>query len=93
MFPDNLTRAETRARAELIGTHRYLIEIDLSGRGVDDPERLFRSDTTITFDATADGFVHVDLIADHVEAASLDGVDLDPASFADSRLPLTVSAG
>ncbi len=37
MFPDNLTRAETRARAELIRTHRYLIEIDLSGRHVEDP--------------------------------------------------------
>jgi aminopeptidase N len=37
MFPDNLTRSETRARAELIRTHRYAIEIDLSGRGVEDP--------------------------------------------------------
>ena len=88
MFPDNLTRAETRARAELIRTHAYAIEIDLSGQHVEDPERLFRSDTTITFDATADGDVHVDLIADHVESASLDGTDLDPATFADSRLPL-----
>jgi aminopeptidase N len=93
MFPDNLTRAETRARAELVRTHRYLIAIDLSGRGVEDPEKLFRSDTTITFDATADGDLHVDLIADHIEAASLDGVDLDPSSFADSRLPLHVSPG
>ena len=93
MFPDNLTRAETRARAELIRTHRYAIEIDLSGRGVEDPERLFRSDTTITFDATADGALHVDLIADHVQAVSLDGAELDPTSFADSRFPLTVSAG
>jgi aminopeptidase N len=93
MFPDNLTRAEARTRAELIRTHRYLIEIDLSGRGVEDPERLFRSDTTISFDATAAGDLHLDLIADHVEAVSLDGVDLDPASFADSRFPLTVTEG
>ncbi|GAA3693468.1 aminopeptidase N [Microlunatus aurantiacus] len=93
MFPDNLTRAETRARAELVGTHRYRIEVDLSGRAVEDPERLFRSDTTLTFDARAAGDLHVDLIADHVEAASLDGIDLDPATFADSRLPLTVTPG
>ncbi len=93
MFPDNLTRAETRARAELVGTHSYRIEVDLSGRAVEDPERLFRSDTTITFEARAAGDLHVDLIADHVEAASLDGVDLDPATFADSRLPLTVTPG
>jgi aminopeptidase N len=93
MFPDNLTRSETRARARLIGTHRYAVEIDLSGRGVADPERVFRSDTTIEFEATDSGTLHVDLIADHVEAASLDGVDLDPTTFADSRLPLTVSAG
>jgi aminopeptidase N len=93
MFPDNLTRAETRARAELIRTQAYAIEIDLSGQHVEDPERLFRSDTTITFDAEADGDVHVDLIADHVESASLDGIDLDPASFVDSRLPLRLAAG
>ena len=66
MFPDNLTRAETKARAELIRTHRYQVEIDLSGRGVEHPERQFRSDTTITFDAIADGELHDDLIADHV---------------------------
>ena len=93
MFPDNLTRTETRARAALVGTHTYEIEIDLSGRHVEDPERLFRSESIITFDAAADGDLHVDLIADHVEAASLDGVDLDPATFADSRLPLHVTAG
>ena len=93
MFPDNLTRAEARARAELIGTHRYAVEVDLSGRRVEDPDRLFRSDTTIEFEATADGALHLDLIADHVEAASLDGVELDPASFVGSRLPLRVGAG
>ena len=93
MFPDNLTRTETRARAELIRTHTYEIEIDLSGQHVTDPERLFRSDTTITFDAVEAGELHVDLIADHIEAAALDGIPLDPATFADSRLPLTVSAG
>ncbi len=93
MFPDNLTRAETRARAELIRTHAYAIEIDLSGRHVEDPERLFRSDTTITFDAATDGDVHVDLIADRVESARLDGTDLDPGTFADSRLPLRLTAG
>ncbi|HEU5486330.1 MAG TPA: aminopeptidase N, partial [Microlunatus sp.] len=32
-------------------------------------------------------------IADRVEAATLDGIDLDPASFADSRLPLQLTAG
>ena len=90
MFPDNLTRAETRARAELIRTHAYAIEIDLSGRHVEDPERLFRSDTTITFDATADGDVHVDLIADRVESASLDGTDLDPGDV--RRLPAPAAA-
>ncbi|MDN5763256.1 MAG: aminopeptidase N, partial [Microlunatus sp.] len=93
MFPDNLTRTETRLRAELIGTHTYTLEIDLSGRGVADPEQLFRTDTTIDFDAGSDGEVHLDLIADHVEVASLDGVDLDPDTFANSRLPLPVSAG
>ena len=34
MFPDNLTRAEARARAALIATETYAVHVDLSGREV-----------------------------------------------------------
>ena len=33
MYPDNLTRAETRARAELIETSAYRVDIDLTAGG------------------------------------------------------------
>lgn len=92
MFPDNLTRTEAQARAALIQTHAYAVEVDL--RGVDgENESAFRSQSMIDFTARAGGDLHLDLIADRLLSASLDGTELDPGSFAGSRLPLRVSAG
>ena len=93
MFPDNLTRAETRHRAGLIETHRYDVEIDLSGQTVADPDTEFASTTTCSFTARATGQTHLDLIAARVQRAVLDGVELDPADFAESRLPLSLTPG
>ena len=93
MFPDNLTRAEAMARSALIQTESYRLEIDLSARGPADGTTTFRSTSTIRFAARTAGALHVDLIADRVLSAALDGDALDPASFADSRLPLEVGAG
>ena len=93
MFPDNLTRAEARHRAGLIETSAYAVEVDLSGRTVTDPETRFASTTTLAFTAREHGETHVDLIADHVVRAVLDGVDLDPAEFTGARLPLRLDAG
>jgi aminopeptidase N len=93
MYPDNLTRAETRARAELIDTSAYRVEIDLTGRGVEDVESRFRSVSTVTFTARRAGTLHLDLIADRVVTAQLDGQDLDPATFDSSRLGFAVQEG
>ena len=93
MFPDNLMRAEAQQRARLIETEAYAVEVDLSGRDVADPDGQFLSTSSLTFRARADGATHLDLIADEVRSARLDGVDLDPAGFQDSRLPLTLTAG
>ena len=93
MYPDNLTRAETRARAELIETSAYRIDIDLTGRVVEDSTTYFRSISTVNFRAQAAGALHIDLIAEAVVSARLDGNDLDQAAFASSRLPLQVEAG
>ncbi len=93
MFPDNLTRAEAMARSDLIQTETYRLEIDLSAREPADGTTTFRSSSTIRFAAREAGALHVDLIADRVLSASLDGATLDPASFADSRLPLEVGPG
>src|SRR3954454_13161462 len=93
MFPDNLTRAEAQARSALVTTHAYRVLVDLSGRDVSEPSRLFVSTSTVHFTAHRPGRLHLDLIADAVEQATLDGSDLDAGSFADSRLPLQVSPG
>jgi aminopeptidase N len=93
VFPDNLTRAETRHRAGLIETHRYSVEVDLSGRAVADPESEFASTATCAFTARSAGETHLDLIADRVRFVVLDGVELDPASFVGSRLPLSLTPG
>ncbi len=93
MFPDNLSRAEAKARSALIQTETYRVEIDLSDRAPADGTTTFRSTSTIRFTARDSGRLHVDLIADAVLSATLDGVTIDPASFVDSRLPLSVDAG
>src|SRR5215210_1126594 len=93
MFPANLTRAETRHRAGLIETSRYLVEVDLSGRAVPDPESEFVSTATCTFTARSAGESHLDLIADRVQFAVLDGAELDPTGFTGSRLPLALTPG
>ncbi len=93
MFPDNLTRAEAQARAALVATQTYAVHVDLSGREVEDATRLFTSSSRIRFTAREAGSLHVDLIAERVRSASLDGVSLDPATFVASRLPFDVTAG
>jgi aminopeptidase N len=93
MFPDNLTRAEAQQRSRLLLTSRYQVEVDLSGSGLAEPTSEFVSTTTISFTGRENGSTHLDLIASSVRSARLDGVDLDPASFVDSRLPLEVTPG
>ena len=93
MFPDNLTRAEARHRATLLETSAYAVEVDLSGRTVADPETQFASTATVAFTVREAGRTHIDLIADSVVRAVLDGAELEPAAFADSRLPLDLEPG
>lgn len=93
MFPDNLTRASAEARSELISTSAYRVEVDLTGHGLAEPTTTFTSTSEISFVAGRAGHTHLDLIGVAVLAASLDGVALDPASFADSQLPLDLTEG
>ena len=93
MFPDNLTRDEAQRRSKLISTEAYAILFDLSGREVARPEEHFVSTSTIRFTAREPGSLHVDLIADEVREATLDGRPLDPASYAGARLGFSVEAG
>jgi len=80
----NLTRAEAEARAAVVSTETYRIELDLFT-----PGDTFRSSSTVTFAATAGAETFIDLIAPEVLSITLNGEELDPAThFADSRIML-----
>ncbi|MGW3229029.1 aminopeptidase N [Kitasatospora sp. NPDC001095] len=82
----NLTREEARTRADLLHVDAYDIELDL---GSAREGGTFRSTTVVRFTATTPGAeTFIDLVAPSVEEITLNGVRLDPASFADSRIPL-----
>lgn len=82
-----ITRAETKARAELLRVHGYEIELDVTGG-----DAAFRSSTTIRFSAaTAGSATYADLLAEPrgVESITLNGRSLDPAAhYADGRISL-----
>lgn len=81
---ENLTREEAQERARTVQTKSYEIELDLTAG-----EELFRSDTTIHFDAVAGSSTFVDLIAKTVHHVMLNGVELDPNDvYSDARIHL-----
>ncbi len=97
MYPANITRAETASRAELITTGAYRLVIDLSGRDADghplaDPEATFSTTSEITFESKA-GVTYVDVIADRITHATLDGEPLNTANFNGNRLPIELRDG
>ncbi|MDR1355764.1 MAG: aminopeptidase N [Propionibacteriaceae bacterium] len=95
MNPANITRAEAQTRSALLTVEHYDVKVDL--RAVmpvaAEPIENFISHSTVTFNAQASGDTWIDLIADQLLAASLDGQSLSPDVFADSRLPLHVEPG
>ncbi|MDK6927180.1 aminopeptidase N [Actinotignum timonense] len=83
MAGTNLTRAEAAERAQIVATQNYRIELDLTTG-----EETFTAVTEIDFEATPGADTFLDLIAKSVERVVLNGAELDPASYQDSRLPL-----
>ena len=82
----NITRAEAMERSALVAVTSYDVHVDLS-----DVKRLaptYPSTTTVHFTAVAGMSTWIDLIAPGVRRAVLNGVELDPATFTGSRLPL-----
>jgi aminopeptidase N len=80
----NLTREEAHQRAAVVAPSRYVVELDLS---IDSRER-FGSITTIQFRATPGASTFADLVDGDISAITLNGIALDPATYADSRIPL-----
>ncbi len=82
----SLTRAEAGERAALLSVRRYDITVDLTG--LLEGETV-ESTATITFDcATPGASSFVDCVAE-IQHATLNGIELDPATASAGRLPLT----
>ena len=97
MYPANITRVDTTARASLIMTQGYALVIDLSGRDPEGqplaaPAETFVTTSRIMFRARA-GVSCVDVIADSILTATLDDQPLDVTGFTGTRLPLELSEG
>ncbi len=96
MHPANITRTEAAERSQRITTHSYTVTIDLSGRVPDagdyDPTATFVSTSTVRFDSTG-GDSYLNLIAERVLAADLDGQPLPPESLVDHKLHFSTDPG
>ena len=83
----NLTREQAVERASLITVASYQIDLDLtdgSGPGGPPGERTFRSVTTVVFDALAGADTVIDIAAETVRCATLNGRDLDVSGYDES---------
>jgi len=92
----NLTRNEAIERAALVTVERYLLELDLTSGGQErsDPgnksgEKTFRSTTTVEFEALPGADTYIDLAADRVHSAVLNGHAIDTSGYDESTgIPL-----
>jgi aminopeptidase N len=80
----NLTRDQAVERAALITVDRYAISLDLTDGSGGPGERTFRSTTTVEFDALAGADTFIDIAADTVHRATLNGRDLDVSGYDES---------
>lgn len=80
----NLTRDQAVERAALITVGSYQIELDLTDGSGAPGERTFRSVTTVEFDALAGADTVIDIAADTVRRATLNGRELDVSGYDES---------
>ncbi|MGD1346990.1 aminopeptidase N [Mycobacterium seoulense] len=85
----NLTRDQAVERAALITVDSYQIQLDVTDGNGNPGERTFRSITTVVFDALPGADTYIDLAAETVRAASLNGHDIDVSGYDESTgIPL-----
>ncbi|WP_326546045.1 aminopeptidase N [Mycolicibacterium sp. ND9-15] len=86
----NLTRDQAVERAALVTVDSYRIALDLTDGGGKPGERTFRSTTTVEFDALAGANTYLDIAADTIHRATLNGRDIDVSGYDESTgIPLT----
>jgi aminopeptidase N len=85
---ENLTRDEARERARLLTVTSYDVHLDLASAITDSPT--FRSTSVAVFTCSEPGAsVHVDITAERIVEATLNGAAVDVATFTGRRLTLT----
>ncbi len=97
MNSSNITRAEARARAEMVQVTSYQVKVDVTGSRFDGsalprPDEHFCSATKVVFSSTS-GRTWIDLIAETVFSATLDGEPLDLSGYDGYRLYFDASPG
>ncbi len=84
----NLTRDEAATRASLLDVTSYAVDLDLTA-AADPTRRTFGSTTTVAFTCREPGAAtFADLVGATVHEITLNDAPLDPATYADSRIPL-----
>ena len=86
----NLTREQAVERAALVTVDNYRITLDLTAGDGKPGERTFRSVTTVEFDALAGADTYIDIAADTIRSAVLNGRDIDVSGYDEATgIPLT----
>ncbi|WP_102142384.1 aminopeptidase N [Mycobacterium hubeiense] len=81
----NLTREQAIERAALVTVDSYRIDLDLTNG-----DRTFRSVTTVEFDALPGADTYIDIAADTIRSATLNGHAIDVSGYDESTgIPLT----
>ncbi len=85
----NITRTEAEQRSAVVRVSAYRVTVDVTDAATDEPGRTFTSRTEI--DVRSQGpATHLDLIADSVTSATIDGEPIALDGFDGYRLPLPV---
>ncbi|MDH6246884.1 aminopeptidase N [Mycobacterium sp. OTB74] len=77
----NLTRDQAIERAALVTVDNYHVSLDLTDGSGKPGERTFRSITTVTFSALAGADTYIDIAADTVRSATLNGRPIDVSGY------------
>jgi aminopeptidase N len=86
----NLTRDQAAERAALVTVDAYRIVLDLTDGDGKPGEHTFRSMTTVEFDALAGADTYIDIAADTIHKATLNGRGIDVSGYDESTgIPLT----
>jgi aminopeptidase N len=80
----NLTREQAVERAALVTVDNYRITLDLTDGEGNPGEHTFRSTTTVEFEALAGADTYIDIAADSIHSATLNGRDIDVSGYDES---------